>query len=320
MLTGEPVACAAETALNLVGNKDNPVVLGKLCHRGKVALARNDESAFTLHRFDHDGSNIVRADFLLDARGGECSHLLARQTSIAVGVRGGDAVDLGREGTKALLVRHVLRCHAHGEVRASVIAMLDNNHCGALGEHPCDLDRVLDSLGAGVEQSRSLLVRAGGQSVQGLAHLDITGVGGHHEAGVSELCRLLGDIRGDVGIGITDGGDRDTRAEVDERVAVDVDEDSAPCPLDVDRQSHADSAGHGRVLARLEGDRGRARNGGDELALLGDAVVGALGRDGHGSSWMPKALLGLWASLGGSLACGRSILEYWSVPGIRDVE
>ena len=137
---------------------------------------------------------------------------------------------------------------------------------------------------------------------------------------MSELCRLLGDIRGDVRIGIPDGGDRDTRAEVDQRIAVYVDEDSASCPLDVDRQSHADSAGHGRVLASLESDRGRARNGGDELALLGDAVVGALGRDGHGSSWVPKSLLGLRASLGGGLACGRSILEYWSVPGVRDVE
>src|SRR5258708_27630317 len=99
---------------------------------------------------------------------------------------------------------------------------------------PGDLDGVLDRLGPRVEESRPLVMRAGCDPVQFLAYLYVALVGHHHEAGMSEVGDLFGDPADDNLGTVADGGDRDARAEVDQRVAVGVDKYPAA------RRGHAD--------------------------------------------------------------------------------
>ena len=167
------------------------------------------------------------------------------ESAVAVRVRRRDAVDLGGERAEGVLVGHGLRGQGHRQVGAAVVAVLDDDDRLPLGVGAGDLHRVLDGLGTGVEQCRALLVVTGGEAVEGLAHLDVAGVGGHHEAGVGELGDLLLDAGDDLGVGVADGGDGDAGAHVDERVAVDVEQDAAAGLGDVDRQGDADAGGHG---------------------------------------------------------------------------
>ena len=136
---------------------------------------------------------------------------------------------------------------------------------------------------------------AGGEPVERLGDLDVPLVGGDHEAGVREARGLARDGVGHLGHGVADGGDRDARAEVDELVAVDVDEDRAVGPVDVDGQPDGEP-GADRVDAPVVQLLG-ARPGdlGDEQATLLDAAVG----HGHG------ALLGA----PGPLAAGGALRE-----------
>ena len=152
------------------------------------------------------------------------------------GVRQRNAVDLTGKRPEGLLVRHVLGRHRHGEVCTSVVAVLEHHHGLTLGVGAGDLDGVLHSLGAGVEQCRALLVVAGGQAVECLTHLDVTLIRRDHEAGVGELGDLLLDGFDDGGRSIADIGHGNTGTHVDQRVSVDVDEDASASTLDIDGQ------------------------------------------------------------------------------------
>ena len=70
-----------------------------------------------------------------------------------------------------------------------------------------------------------------------LADLDVTLVGRDHEAGVGEGGHLGADGVDELGHGVADRGDRDARAQVEQLVAVDVDEDRALGALDVNGES-----------------------------------------------------------------------------------
>src|SRR5215813_889275 len=73
----------------------------------------------------------------------------------------GHAVDLTGERPEALLVRHVLGGHRHRQVGAAVVGMVEHHDRVPAGGEPGDLDRVLDGLGAGVEQRGPLVMIAG---------------------------------------------------------------------------------------------------------------------------------------------------------------
>jgi hypothetical protein len=149
-----------------------------------------------------------------------------------------------------------------------------------------DLDRVLDRLGAGVEESGALLVVAGSQSVQCLGYGDVAVVRRHHEARVGELRHLLSHGPDHPRSAVADRGDGDAGPEVDQMVAVHVDDDTAGGALGEDRHGRADACGDGCVLALHEVARARAGQFGDEPALLGDrnggGVLGGGGVVGHG--------------------------------------
>jgi hypothetical protein len=68
--------------------------------------------------------------------------------------------------------------------------------------------------------------------------------------------------------GVADVDHRDARPEVDERVAVDVDDHPTAGGLDEDGQCDAEAAGHAGGLAGEEGVRAGPGYGGDEPTFL----------------------------------------------------
>ena len=84
---------------------------------------------------------------------------------------------------------------------------------------------------------------ARGEPVQLFAHCDVPLVWRHHETGVRELTDLLGDVGHDALGRVADARHSDTRAEVDQRVAVDIDENTTAGLRDEDGQHHTHAAG-----------------------------------------------------------------------------
>ena len=103
--------------------------------------------------------------------------------------------------------------------------VVEDHHGGPPGGRAGVLDGVLQRLAAGVEQRGALLVVAGGDPVQRFGDLDVGLIRRGQEAGVGVSRQLCGRAGDDVGGGVADRGDRDAAAQVDEGVAVDIDED-----------------------------------------------------------------------------------------------
>jgi DNA-binding CsgD family transcriptional regulator len=230
VVAGEPVARPAEPGLDLIRDQQDPVVGAERRQPRQEPVRRHDEPALTLDRLDDHRGRVGLADLGVDQR-------LHRVQRVG-GARGGAArpaqrvghrhpVDLTGERPEALLVRHVLGGQRHRQVGASVVGVVERHDRGPAGGVPRDLDRVLYRLGARVEQRRPLLVVAGGAAGEFLAHLDVLLVRGHHETGVRERRHLAPHPVDHRGGRVPDRGDRDPGAEVDQRVAVDVQDHAA---------------------------------------------------------------------------------------------
>ena len=229
VVDGEPRAGAAEPGLDLVGDEHDAVVRRPGGEGRQEAGRRLDEAALAEDRLDHDARQVGHADLLVEVVDRAGGGLLAGEpVAERVGHRG--AVDLGGERAEAVLVRHVLRRHRHREVRAAVVRVVEHAHGVAAGRDAGDLHGVLDGLGAGVEERALLRVVAGGQLGQRLAHLDVAGVRRDHEAGVGEGRDLVVDRPDDRRRRVADRDHRDAGAQVDQRVAVGVDEHRPPPP------------------------------------------------------------------------------------------
>ena len=218
--------------------KRMPLLAAPVGDPGQPARRRDDEAALALDRLDEHRGAVVLADLGVHGlhegvEGLVRARLDATGPAVGVGHRG--AVDLTGERTEAVLVGHVLRRQRHREVGPAVVGVVEHDDRVAAGVVAGDLDGVLHRLGPGVEQRRALLVGARGELGQLLADLDVLLVGRDHEAGVGEVGDLPLDRLDHARGGVADGGDGDAGAEVDELVAVDVDEDAAAGPLDVDR-------------------------------------------------------------------------------------
>ena len=219
------------------------------------------------------GREVVGADLLLDDRDGLLGGIRPAQ-SVAERVRHRRAVDLGRERAEAALVRHRLGGQGHREVRAAVVAVVERDDRLLLRELAGDLDGVLDGLGARVEQGALLRVVARGDAVERLGDGDVRLVRRDHEAGVGELGDLRLHGRDDLGVRVAERGHGDARAEVDERVAVGVDDDSAAGGDSLDRHGVTDAGGDGGGLAReqlLRAGPGDARDHAPLLRKRGSA-------------------------------------------------
>ena len=149
-----------------------------------------------------------------------------------------------------------------------MVAVVERDDGLPAGELAGDLDRVLDGLGAGVEQRALLLVVAGRDAVERLGDGDVRLVRRDHEARVGELGDLRLHGRDDAGVRVADGRDGDAGAEVDERVAVGIDDHASPGRDGRDGNRVADAGGDRGGLAGEKLLRTGARQLGDEAALL----------------------------------------------------
>ena len=114
--------------------------------------------------------------------------------------------------------------------------VLEDHHVGASGRDARDLDGVLNGLSTRGEQHGAFRVCVRGEPVEVLGHLHIAVVLGHQEAGVSESGDLLLHARQDVWSAGADAGDGDAGGQVDQVVAVDVDDDATTGTLHEHRQ------------------------------------------------------------------------------------
>ena len=110
-------------------------------------------------------------------------------------------------------------------------AALEADDGGAARVGARELDRVLDRLGARVEEGRLRGAAERREREQPLGQLDVHLVRDHGEVGVQEARRLLLHGLDDVRVRVADVEDADAAREVDERVPVDVgDRSSRSCP------------------------------------------------------------------------------------------
>ena len=142
---------------------------------------------------------------------------------------------------------------------------LEGDHRRPSGEEPGELDRVLDGLGAGVEERR--LRRSGERRSRNqlLGELDVGLVGHDREIGVGEAAELLLRRLDDARMRMAGVQAADPAGEVDEDVAVDVGERRATALVRHERQ-------HDRLRVRDHGllpleDRLRPRPGNSRSQL-----------------------------------------------------
>ena len=115
-----------------------------------------------------------------------------------------------------------------------------------------ELDGVLDALGAAVGEDRLLAERAGRDLVEQLGEPHVRLVGRDQRADVDELPRLVGNRLDDRRRRVPDGHHADAAGEVDQRVAVDVEDERAFGAFDDDVGGAAEPGGNRRQAARDE--------------------------------------------------------------------
>ena len=184
-----------------------------------------------------------------------------------------------------MAVRHVLGGERHGQVGTAVIGVVEDNDTLASRGVAGDLDGVLDRFGTRAEQGAALLVVARGAGVERLTHRHVLLVRADHEAGMGELGDLLCDGIDHRSGGVADADHGDAGAEVDQRVAIHVDQDGTLASLYVDRKDRAHSWSDGGRPAGIECLRLRSGKLGDEAAHLADRGGGHKGERSVRSRW-----------------------------------
>ena len=160
-LAGKQRAGAAETRLHFVGNKEDAVLVAEIDQHLEVIRRRRDESAFTQNWLGDHGSDFFVCHHALErvfemtravkiARG--IFHVIG--AAIAVGER--DAIHLAGKRRESGLVRMRLAGEGQRHHGAAVEGVFEGDDAGALGVGAGDLDRVLDRLGAAVDEDSFL--------------------------------------------------------------------------------------------------------------------------------------------------------------------
>ena len=137
---------------------------------------------------------------------------------------------------------------------------LERDHALALRVEPRELDRVLDRLGARVEERAARLAADRRQRAEPLGELDVALVRNDREVRVEEAVDLLGDRRDDAGMVVADVRHADAADEIDERVAVDVRDRRSAGAIGDDRLVNDERMRDGTLLAREDLAAARARN------------------------------------------------------------
>ena len=134
-----------------------------------------------------------------------------------------------------------------------MIGVVDNHDGGLPGGESRNLHGVLDGLGTTVQQHGGLGEIAGGELRELLADFDVLLVGRHHETGVGEVRDLATHGLGHGGNGVTNRGDRNTRAHVENLVAIDVGQNGAFGRRDVDRETLRQTRGDDLLATLVQG-------------------------------------------------------------------
>ena len=129
---------------------------------------------------------------------------------------------------------------------------VERDHGRAAGRDSCDLDRILDCLGARVEERGSRRAGERDDPTEPLGELDVHGVRHDREVGVDELGRLLLDRLDDARVAVAHVADTDAAGEVDERVAVDVRDRRVQSLGSEHRQVHPEGLRNGALAAHEE--------------------------------------------------------------------
>ena len=235
--------------------------------RNSFGARSYDEPALALHGLDHDRSHLLRGD-LRHERALEVGERLGRRRP-AVVLREGNPVDLGRERTEPRLVRMRLRRQRHREQRAAVESAFECDHGRSLRVRARELDRVLDGLGAGVEERRLRRTAERRQRDEPFRERHVRLVRDDREVRVEEARGLLLHCVDDARVRVADVEAADAAGEVDERVPVDVGERRAFAALDHDGEEDRERVGDDAVLPGEDLLRSRPRNCGLQLDRLG---------------------------------------------------
>ena len=215
------------------------VLRAQLADALQEARRHRQEAGFALYRLDDHRRHRRRIDLgderLFELADGEVEVLLlGHPGGGAIQLRHRQPHDVGGEGPEAALEQPVLAGQAEREQRAAVIAAFEAHHRRPPGELAGQLDCVLDRLGAAVGEDRLLGEVARSEAVEHLGQADHRLVGGDQRAGVQELLGLRRHRVDDRGRSVADAGHADAAGEVDEGVAVDVEDQGAVRPLDDD--------------------------------------------------------------------------------------
>ena len=185
--------------LDLVGDEDDPVAIADAPQAVEELRRSDDEASLALNRLDDDRRDGLGRDrAVVNARSSACERV--RGGDPAVGVRERHPVDLGRERAETGLVGMHLGGHGQREQRAAVERAVEDDDGRTPRVGAGELDRVLDRLGAGVEERR--LQRAGDRDAlrEPLGERDVRLVRDDREVGVGEAIELLVRRRQDLGM------------------------------------------------------------------------------------------------------------------------
>ena len=139
-------------------------------------------------------------------------------------------------------------------------APLESDHSRPLRVGARELDRVLDRLGARVEEARPELARDRDELDEALRERDVVLVRDDREVRVGEALGLVADRLDDAGVRVADVHAADPAREVHEAVAVHVREHGSLRLRDHERQVDGERLGDDALLAREDLAAARARD------------------------------------------------------------
>ena len=226
----EPLAGAAEAGEDLVEDEEDAAGAGHFAEPGEPAFGRQVEAAADLDGLDDDGGDVA------GARGGggeqvvEVGEAALAAAGMGVAERAGAAggvgqaqvagADAGGEGEAEAVA---VATHREGAVRESVVAVVEAEHAGAAGGDDGGLDGRLDGVGA-VAAEDGVLQPAGGAGCEPLGEEDLLAGGEEVAHAVDEAAGLAGDGLDHLGVGMAHGRHAEAGGEVDEPVAVGVED------------------------------------------------------------------------------------------------
>ena len=206
--------------MHFIGNQHDPVFVAEASQRPQEVGGRNVEAALALDRLDDDRGDRFRIDVAVKQPIDVAERLFGRHA--VVGVREFGMINLGGERAEAALIGHDFAGQTHRQKGAPVEAARECDDRRTFGVNARDLDRVLDRLGAGIQEDRLLGKVTRRRGVEPLGEVNIGLVGEHMKTGVRKQLALLGDGLHDAWMPVPGIEHGDAGREIDESPAIDV--------------------------------------------------------------------------------------------------